>query len=390
MSIKAVSKELTRLVLGLDTFYRQTQVAGSGKLDAEGLVPVHWSREEAMPIDSWQEAQQGLEACLRKASLLPDPWARDWLCEDALSLTTLVRWLSGEGLSYEEVVAGTLCIAPQPPTEQAVKALQTRRDIALHRAGYDSFEAYSEQDGVAKADVSTVMNTLLADARERTRTRLPMLALPPDPIEVMAVEAMPFTAYCDYPGKKVWINTDVPHTRSGLKQLVGHEAYPGHYVHMYHRDNLVQADKMLPDAALVVTNTASSVLFEGIAERGLDFLAWRDTPEDEVAWWHNRLEWLCSIEVAHALNTGRSSPEEVATFLKQTCHADDAWIEGKITFVTHPLRAPFIYSYWWGGTVVGRWWQQVSARDFDRAISYLYNKMHSPSTLHGTLARRPR
>lgn len=198
---------------------------------------------------------------------------------------------------------------------------------------------------------------------------------------VTPVQGTPFTAYCDYPGRTVWINTDVPHTRSGLKHLVGHEAYPGHYVHMGHRDALVQQGQMLPDAALVVTNTASSVLFEGIAECGLDLLGWRNEPEDRIAWLHNRLQWLCSIEVAHALNTRQSTPAEAAEFLRRTCDADEAWIDGKIRFVTHRLRAPFVYTYWWGGTVVSNWWSTVPASRFDEAVAYLYDKMHSPSTL---------
>ncbi len=382
MNIEASSKQLTKLVLGLDAFYRQTRVDGSGKLDNEGLVPVHWSGEEAMFIDNWRDALRKLNAYLLQASLLPDPWARDWLCDYALSLITLVRWLSGEALSYEEIVAGTLGIDPYPPTEPAIRGLRMRRDAALNRAGYASFEAYTETNGVAKANLVNVGNDLLTKARKQASTRLPMLTLPPHPIEMMPVKGVPYTAYCDYPGKTIWINIDVPHTRSGLKQLVGHEAYPGHYLHMYHREKLVREGKMLPDAALVVTNTASSVLFEGIAERGLDLMAWRETPEDEIAWWQNRLEWLCSIEVAHALNTKRSSPKETAAFLRQTCDAHEAWIEGKLAFVTHHLRAPFVYCYWWGGTIVGHWWARISARKLGLAISYLYGKMHSPSTLN--------
>ncbi len=380
---REISRSITALVLGLDLFYRAEHDGASGsKLDTEGLVPVHWSLEQPKPINSWEDALRELQRCLGDATTLSDSWARNWLTEYVLSLQTQIRWLSGESLSYEQVVAGTLRVNPQPPGKRVLEALQHKLEQAFDNAGYSGYADYLERNLVPAADVEAVMTVLLAEARQRTEQQLPMLQLPVEPIGVTAVTGVPFTAYCDYPGQTVWINTDVPHSKAGLKHLVGHEAYPGHYAHMGHRDALVQSQDMLPDAALVVTNTASSVLFEGIAERGLDFLDWRDDPEDTIAWLHNRLQQLCSLEVAHALHTGRMTPAEAAEFLRTTCGADDAWIEGRLQFVTHRLRAPFIYAYWWGGSVVGKWWSSTSPSRRDEALRYLYSKMHSPSTLY--------
>lgn len=379
------SRALTRLVLGVDALYRRERGGGSGKLDAEGLVPVHWSPEPAEPLSSWGEALEGLGRIVDDASTLPDPWARDWLAEQALAVRVLVRWFAGEDVPYERLVAGALRVDPRAPTSEDFAALRAQRDRALAAAGYGTgssgFAAYLERDGVPAGEVVGVMVELTAEARARTLARLPALRLPPDTIGVKAVPGTPFTAYCDYPGRTVWVNTDVPQTRSGLKQLVAHEAYPGHDAHIGHRDALVREGRMPPDAALVVTNSASSVLFEGIAERGLDLLSWREAPEDRIAWWHNRLQTLGAVEAAHALNTGCSSPAEVGRFLRETCDADEAWIEGRLRFVTHRLRAPFVYSYWWGGTVVGEWWSRVPAARLDEAVSHLYDRMHSPTTL---------
>ena len=380
MQASDISQTLTQLVLGIDAFYRQGQAQAEGHLDEEGLVPVHWSTLEPTPVSGWREARRGLERCAQDASVLADPWARDWLTEYALSVLNLGRWL-WEGLSYEEAVAGAVRVDPSPPSERSLEASKEGRDRALRSAGYTSYAAFLEANRLKVEEIPGVVEEFLAEGERRTRARLPMIELPEERIGVEAVSGTPFTAYCDYPGKKVWINTDVPHTRAGLKHLVAHEAYPGHYAHMGHRDALVRSGRMLADAALVVTNTGSSVLFEGVAERGLDLLGWRTTPEDAVAWRHNRLQWLCSIEAAHALNTRRRSPAEVARFLCDTCDAEQAWIDGKIRFVTHPVRAPFVYTYWWGGTVVGRWWRRVSASRFDEAIHYLYDRMHSPTTL---------
>jgi hypothetical protein len=380
-----LSLRLTALTLGLDGLFRRERGGGGGKLDSEGLVPVHWSPVAPEPVEDWPRAREALLGVVESASTLTDPWARDWLAEQALALLTLSRWFAGETLSYEELVAGALRIDPAPPSARAIAVHREARDRALVAAGLPpgarGYAAYLERDGVARGDVARAMSELLDQARARSSDRLRGLAIPAEPIGVRVVDGTPFTAYCDYPGRTVWINTDVGHTRSGLKHLVGHEAYPGHYVHMGHREALVQAGAMLPDAAVVVTNTASSVLFEGLAEIGLDLLGLRDDAFDQVAWTHNRLQWICSIEVAHGLNTGRIDSVTAARFLREECDGDEAWIDGKLRFVTHRLRAPFVYTYWWGGTVAGRWWSRIAAGDREAAVAHLYSRMHSPATL---------
>lgn len=382
MDATKVSERLTRIVLGLDAFYRQSHGGtGEQQLDREGLIPVHWSPLEPLDVPDWDMGKKLLQQAAEDAAVIADSWARDWLTEYALSVLSLARWLAGDAVSYEEVVAGAVRVDPRPPEAAAFRFCIDRRDAALSDGGYPSYEAYAERNAVPPNQVKERMESLILEAESRTRARMPRLELPDERIGVKVVDGTPFGAYCDYPGKRVWINTDVTYTAAELKHLVGHEAYPGHYVHMGHRDALVRRGEMLPDAAIVFTNTASSVLFEGIAERGLDMLGWRNSPEDRTAWWHHRLQWLCSIEAAHALNTGSQSPSEIAAFLRTTCNAQEAWIDGKIRFVTHALRAPFVYAYWWGGTVVGHWWKRVAADRLDEAFDYLYGRMHSPTTL---------
>lgn len=256
-------------------------------------------------------------------------------------------------------------------------------------AGRPGYEAYAELDGVPPGKVSTVLQAWIDELHLRTKDRLPSLELPTDAITVKTVGSVPFTAYCDYPGRQVWINTDLPYTRAALKHLAAHEAYPGHYAHMGHREAMLARGSMPPDSALVITDSASSVLFEGIAERGLDLLEFRTDRFDRVAWAQHRLQWACTLEVAHGLGTRRTTPAEAAQFLRETCFASEAWIEGKLRFATHRLRSIFVSAYWWGGTVVGGWWNWIGAADRPQGIAHLYNHMHSPSTLYAHWQRMP-
>lgn len=379
---EAISHVLTRILLGADATLRSE--TDSDVLNAEGLIPVHWSDVQPEPI-ALGEAREQLFDLVRSASSLGDPWARDWLTEQALSVAHLLRWLEDPSMSYEEGVAGCLRLDPNPLPRAWFQAAQAARDRALEQAGLSvgraGYEAYLQLDGVSAKEVLATLQGWIDLLRERTLERLPGLKLSAEPIVVKAVQGVPFSAYCDYPGRQVWINTDLPYTRATLKHLAAHEAYPGHYAHMGHRQALLHHKTMLPDSALVVTNSASSVLFEGIAERGLDFLDFRKDRFDRVAWAQHRLQWACALEVAHGLATRRMTLNEATRFLQETCFAGDAWIEGKLRFATHKLRSLFVYAYWWGGTVVGRWWHGMPANKQQSAIAYLYDHMHSPTTL---------
>lgn len=381
MDASQLSVELTRTILGADAFYRSQTAQAADHLDAEGLVPVHWSTLEPHDIQSWPEALHKLADIIDRASRLPNSYERNWLSEQAQAVRNLLSWRSGAEMSYEEVVAGTLRIDPSPPSAAAIQAARTLRDQAVKAAGYSSFTAYRASNLIPANQIEGQVKRLIAELRERTQQRLPWIRLPEDTIGTKIVTGVAFSAYCDYPGRAVWLNADIPLTLAELKQIVAHEAYPGHDAHMGHRDAIVSSGEALADTALVITNTASSVLFEGIAERGLDLLGWRTEPDDAVAWLHGRLQWLASIEVAHGINTGRLSPAGAAEFLRTMTDGEEGWIEAKLRFVTHKLRAPFVYGYWWGGHVVGRWLERVPALRLEEAVRHLYDKMHSPTTL---------
>lgn len=381
MNAQRISEDLTRTVLGADTFYRSQAVQSGDHLDAEGLVPVHWSPLEPREIGSWAEALGRLSGIVARASLLPDPYERNWLTEQALAVHNLLSWRSGADMSYEEVVAGTLRIDPSPPSAAVMQAARAARDSAVAEAGYSSFADYRDANLVPANEIEAHVAHLIRELRRRTEERLPWVRLPADTIGTKVVTGVAFSAYCDYPGRAVWLNADIPLTLAELKQIVAHESYPGHDAHMGHRDSIVRSGEALADTALVITNTASSVLFEGIAERGLDLLGWRKEHDDVIAWQHGRLQWLASIEVAHGINTGRLTPAAAAEFLRSMTDGEEGWIEAKLRFVTHKLRAPFVYGYWWGGHVVGRWLRRVPALRLEEAVRHLYDRMHSPTTL---------
>ncbi|GMA14247.1 hypothetical protein E5F05_02555 (plasmid) [Deinococcus metallilatus] len=379
-----LSRQYAAVLLGADRAYRERPVAGDRRLEAEGLVPVHWTGLEVEAIDL-ESARRALLEIADRASRLQDGHLRDWLTEQAFATRHLLGWVMGEVSDFEQVVAQCLRIPPAPPAAGRLRAHQQKLDLALVQAGFkpgmDGLEAYREADQVRGAELQASLQALLDEARGRVAQYLPQLALHDVPIQAQVVSDAPFSAYCDYPGRKVWINGDFQYTRSALKRLVAHEAYPGHDVHMAQRERLTRAGRMPIDGAIVLTNSASSVLFEGIAELGLELIRWRTSPFDEIERHYNRLQYLCSIEAAHSLNTGRATHREAAALLRAQLGQSDEWIEARLRFFTHRLRAPFIYTYWWGNELAHRFWAAVPASAQDAAVAHLYDCMHSPGTL---------
>ena len=117
------------------------------------------------------------------------------------------------------------------------------------------------------------LEALLKEAKDKTLA-LGFEAIRDFDVHAKLVYNVPYNAYCDYMSRMIYINGEVSYTYDELKHLVCHEAYPGHMTHMAVRQQLVETGKIPADAGLVLTNTASSPVFEGLADNGMDVLGW--------------------------------------------------------------------------------------------------------------------
>jgi hypothetical protein len=200
-------------------------------------------------------------------------------------------------------------------------------------------------------------------------------------LEPVRLDNVPFTAYCDFPARKMRLNLAFPFTRSDIKHLACHEAFPGHLVHLALRQRYVAEGKMPLDGAQVVTSSASSALFEGIADNGWFFLDWINTPEDVAGMTLVRLRAALRCNAAWMLHAEGRSPEEVAPIIAEAGFQDVATAAGRLGFLRHGLRAPFVYGYWCGDTSTYAVWEKVPKERRKEFWGYLYGNMHTPTTL---------
>ncbi len=377
--------ELARLTAGLDKLYRDVPRTGSF-LDREGLIPVAVAQIEPYVLKDYGEARDRLESLqARIPAEAENPLRQAYLLEMVDSLLALLDTFENRQISYAERLRRQMRIDSQTVGDDILdgyrKTIRENLDALGYRGGSMSEDvARFEKDTVIPA--SQVLAAMAEYTREARRRTSEMMYLMNDEwIEPVRLDDVPFTAYCDFPARKMRLNLAFPFTRSNIKHLACHEAFPGHLVHLALRRNYVAEGKMPLDGAQVVTSSASSALFEGIADNGWFFLDWINTPEDVVGVSLERLRAALRCNAAWMLHAEGRSPEEVAPIVAEAGYQDLATAANRIAFLRHGLRAPFVYAYWCGDTSLHAMWENVPTERRAEFWQYLYGNMHTPSTL---------
>ncbi|MDR3471656.1 MAG: hypothetical protein P4M09_08205 [Devosia sp.] len=377
--------ELARLTAGLDKLYRDVPRTGSF-LDREGLIPVAVAQVEPYALKDYGEARDRLEAFQGR---IPDaaesPLRQAYLLEMVDSLLALLDTFEGRQISYAERLRRQMRVDTQTVGAEVLDGYRQTIRENLDELGYRGGSlgedvARFEKDTIIPAD--RVLDSMAEYTREaRRRTSEMMYLLNDEWIEPVRLDDVPFTAYCDFPERKMRLNLAFPFTRSSIKHLACHEAFPGHLVHLALRQRYVAEGKMPLDGAQVVTSSASSALFEGIADNGWFFLDWINTPEDVVGMTLERLRAALRCNAAWMLHGEGRTAEEVAALIAEAGYQDVATAASRIAFLRHGLRAPFVYAYWCGDTSTHAVWEKVPKERRKEFWAYLYGNMHTPSTL---------
>lgn len=380
-----IGTELARLTQGLDTLYRSAPRTGSF-LDREGLIPVAVAEVEGTPLRDYAEAREKLVALRERLPAESESALRKaYVCEMIDSLLALIDTFEGEPISYAERLRRQIRVETQVVPEELLDGYRRTIRENLDELGYRGGSlaedvARFEADELVPPDrVLAVMAEMTREARRRTSAF--MYEMDDEWLEPVRLDDVPFTAYCDYPERKMRLNLAFPFTRPAIKHLACHEAFPGHLVHLALRQRYTAEGAMPLDGAQVVTSSASSALFEGIADNGWFFLDWINTPEDVIGMTLERLRAALRCNAAWMLHVEGMSPEDVAPIIAAAGYQDLETAKGRIGFLRHGLRAPFVYAYWCGDTAVHAVWTSVPRERRKEFWAYLYGNMHTPSTL---------
>lgn len=377
--------ELAGLTAGIDALYRRTP-RSNGFLDKEGLIPVAMARVEPISVRNYAEAADRLEAlAVRTGSEAESALRRDYVVEMVDSLLALITTFEEKPISFADRVARQIRVPTQLVPDAELEGYRRTIREKLDELGYaggtlaEDFGRWEAQARIPKEAVLDELKALIRESRERVSAS--MYPFAHEWMEPEGVTAVPFSAYCDYPTRKVLLNLDFPYTRFSLKHLATHEAFPGHLVHMNLRERYVAEGKMPLDGAQVVTSSASSALFEGIADNGMFFLDWVDGPEDELGVALQRLRSAMRCNAAWMMHAEGLCLDEIVPLVADRALQDPVTARSRLAFLNHTLRAPFVYAYYGGDMAVHDVWKTVPVERRTEFWTYIYSNMHTPATL---------
>lgn len=380
-----LGKELAEITAGIDKLYRGTP-RSDGFLDREGLIPVAVAAVESRRLRDYEEAADALtDLAARLEAEAESVLRRDYLGEMIDSLLALVTTFQEREISFADRIGRQIRVNDRLVGEDVLEGYRKTIREKLDEMGFSSGALADDLvrwETGARIPTDAVLDTirnLILEARQRvTATMYPMAG---EWMEPVGVNAVPFSAYCDYPARKVLMNLDFGYTRFSLKHLAAHEVFPGHLVHLALRERYVAEGVMPLDAAQVVTSSASSALFEGIADNGLFFLDWIEGPEDELGAALQRLRGALRCNAAWMMHGEGRSMDEIVPVIAADGFQDEAAVRSRLAFLGHDLRAPFVYAYWCGDMAVNAVWETVPAERRGAFWHYLYANMHTPATL---------
>ena len=382
-----LAEEFCAIALGADRFYRDLQSGEGGEesFTVEGLAPVDFSGVAPREIHSWEEAIDGLTQIYRGYESLSDPARRNYMLQQVGSFRKVCRWLSGAPMDFREIAAETMFIDENPVGAGFLEGKYRAMDAALGEAGYTGtleqrLASWREAREIHGGEATEkTLNDLLAQAKERALAK-GFTAIKDFDVRAEVVYNKPYSGYCDYFTRMIYINGAITYTYDELKHLVCHEAYPGHMTHMAIRQQLLEAGRIPADAGLVLTNTASSPIFEGLADNGMAALDWEDDVNDRICRYLTEIQSICNVNASHILYCG-GGKEAAADYLRKYSFGSESRIDSRLRYMGFPFRKAYMYAYWRGWDAVARKWESLRREERPAFLQYLYENMHSVDTV---------
>lgn len=375
---------MTEALLGADALYRRE----SG--DGDGLAVLNMDldrRYAADPFGDYADAEARFATLRSNADALPESDRRVYYRELCDSTLAFLEWRS-RGLPFREQLSRFLHVPAEPAAADELEEFRSAMGAVLADLGYrgELPAACAQWEADARVPAQRVperLNELLSQAWDRSvATLLPLPAPKADGMRARGVSGVAYNARCDYLHRTINLNTDPVLTDPALKHLAVHEGYGGHYVQFKLREHFVSEGMAPADNLLSLVNSASSCVFEGIADTAMEMMDWVDSPHDRLQELMNRYRAGIGTVAAWRLHERGQTEGRVADWLRE--HAltgGEGWVANRMRFLGAPARAVLIWSYWWGETTVARAWRSVAAERRADFLRYLYGRMHSNSTV---------
>jgi hypothetical protein len=229
-------------------------------------------------IDALEELAHALQQSLSADSRL-SPDRRAYLQEQLRAMRTTIRILAGHPLDIVDEVECLYGVTPKWVDESVfAEAHHALNDVLPGSSPLrERVMGFRERSRVAADVAAPIIRQLVEYLRGRTST---LFGLPPDEeCDVAFVRDKPWMAYNWYLGdgrSRIEFNQDVPIEIWNLPFTAAHETYPGHHTEFAIKDYRLYRGEGRPEHSIILTNTPSSLVSEGIAKHALEAVATAD------------------------------------------------------------------------------------------------------------------
>ena len=383
-----LAERYVRCVLSMNDIFIEAQ--GKSRevaLSREGLVPVLLSEFNYKPFENYDEIRVELKDIYKQyATKIKNAIRQSYMLEQVQSVITLGDWIFGtHEFDFRELVQNALFVNHNKIAEHQFERESKYLNQLLSDKGYmgdlkQKQEAWKQAHLIQPGDLLNALETMAAETK-RLALNAGFEEIADVDVKCVVEHDRPYSGYCDYPGRTIYINGDMEYTYPRLKHLMTHEVNPGHVTHMHIRKVDYEKGLVPADALLVITNTASSGIFEGLADNGQLFMGWDKEADDEIARVMGNIGSMASITAAHMLHEEHIPQDEVRRFFVDKTQATEAAADSKLRFLTFPHRKPFTYAYWRGNEAVRRIFLQLEKQEVWEFLRFAYHNMHSVNSI---------
>jgi len=280
-----VGEAFVRLALAIDQHF-------PGYVDAYfgPMAMSHAARQRGKVLlpELAAEAEQ-LTASVTSDEMLP-PRRKEWLLGELEAVRTTLRILEGQIPEILVEVRLLYGVTPAWVDEATFDEAHRALDAVLPGAGpvAERGRAFRERMRVSLERIRPALTRLTENLRKRTLARFPLPL--EETCEFAYVRDKPWLAYNTYKGSgrsRIDFNQDRPFYLHQLPEILAHEAYPGHHTELAIKEDLLFRGEGWLEHAIVLSNTPTSLVSEGMATNALSVIA---EPDEVVGFYADLLE----------------------------------------------------------------------------------------------------
>lgn len=373
-----LAEEYVAVAIGMDQLFRRSSDDGEESFRKEGLLPIQLTDVEGKNFDNWKEVIDHLEKLEREYSFMHRSFRKTYMLQQINSVKKIAQWQNGKAMGFPEKVHQFLKVNENPISEEEMEADRHQLDALLTEKGIQEnslSERVQEWESLFLVkNIKEVGDHYLQKAKNQL-LEFGFHELEHVSVEFEVVHDVPFNAYCDYLGKKIYINGDLSYTSFQLQHLAVHESFPGHTTHMTIREKLLKEERIPLDAGLVFTNTASSPIFEGIGDNGIRLLGWDKTLDERIFLLLQQIRSKTALNAAYYYHVQNMEKDKVIDYLMYYGFGNKNWASSRFRFISHYFRGPFIYSYWRGQEAVSDMMDQLEPEKYVEFYRFLLENM---------------